>query len=630
MADALAHRGPDDRGVWGDADAGLAFGHRRLAVIDLSPLGHQPMVSASGRTVIAYNGEVYNFQDLRRELEAAGVRFRGTSDTEVILEACERWGVTAAVGRLIGMFAFALWDRPGRTLFLVRDRLGIKPLYWGEAGAALVFGSELKALTRHPDFTPEIDRAALRTFLRYGYVPAPRAIYRRVQKLTPGTILSLRAGEPPKEFRYWSLAEAAAAGRSNLLDTTDREAADQLEALLRDAVGRRMIADVPLGAFLSGGVDSSTVVALMQAESSRPVRSFSIGFHEPGYNEADRAKAVAGHLGTDHTELYVTAADARAVIPRLPDVYDEPFADSSQIPTCLVAAMTREHVTVCLSGDGGDELFAGYNRHRWAASLGGPVGRLPGWARRAAAGSIGLLSPTAWTRALSVVPGGLVPPQAGDKLHKLAAVLAAEPGALHRTLLSHWPDPAALVGGDTAAPGDWSPETDEQDDFVAQMSDPVARLQYLDARTYLPDDILTKVDRATMAVSLEARVPLIDHRIVEFAWQLPRRLTIRNGETKWLLRRVLDRHVPRALTERPKMGFAVPLDAWLRGPLRAWAESLLAGDRLSADGFLEPLPIRNAWAEHLSGRRNLQQPLWCVLMFQAWLDHHRRQSPASV
>lgn len=619
MTDVLEKRGPDSHGYWSDPQAGVALGHRRLAIVDLSPLGHQPMVSASGRSVIAYNGEIYNFAELRADLEARGVAFRGRSDTEVLVEACEAFGVENAVRRCIGMFAFAFWDRRTRTLTLARDRLGIKPLYWGYAGETLVFGSELKALREHPAFAAEIDRDALAAYLRHNYIPAPRSIHRGVRKLQPGCLLVVRAGSEPVEAPFWSMADVVRRGQEERRAIGDAEAIDELETLLRDAVGRRMIADVPLGAFLSGGVDSSTVVALMQEQSSRPVRTFSIGFHEDGYDEARHAAAVADHLKTDHTELYVDPARAREVIPQLPEMFDEPFADSSQIPTYLVSQMTRRHVTVSLSGDGGDELFAGYNRYTLARDLWRRVGWMPRPLRRAAAGMIRAVPPSAWTRLFEAVPAALRPPQAGDKLHKLAGVLGGGPGELYRSLVSQWPDPAALV------PGAREPEGPLSDMSVAaSVPDLVERMQYLDTITYLPDDILTKVDRASMAVSLEARVPLLDHRVVDFAWRLPMHFKIRDGETKWLLRQVLYRRVPRALIERPKMGFGVPIDAWLRGPLRDWAESLLDEGRLRSEGFLDPEPVRRRWSEHLSGRRNWQYAIWTVLMFQAWLERQRR------
>jgi asparagine synthase (glutamine-hydrolysing) len=628
MSATLRHRGPDDEGVWADAASGVALASCRLAILDLSPAGHQPMVSASGRYVIAYNGETYNHPQLRQELEnQVPGGFRGHSDTEVLLAAFEAWGVRPALERLNGMFAFALWDKKERVLHLARDRMGEKPLYYGWVGRALVFASELKALRAHPGFPGEIDRGALALYLRHNCVPAPYTIYRDVRKLPPATAVSISSSSPQvaEPVPYWSLRRAAEAGLAKPFAGDEKQAAEELDVLLRDAVRMRMIADVPLGAFLSGGIDSSTVVALMQAQSDRPVKTFSIGLPEAGYNEAEEAKAVAQHLRTDHTELYVTPEEARAVIPRLPAIYDEPFADQSQIPTFLVSQLARRQVTVALSGDGGDELFGGYNRYTWSGRIWRNIGGFPEKLRKAAAAAITSVSPRGWEAVFRtlrpVLPQSFRPRLPGDKLHKMAGVMGAEDlRALYIGLASHW-DPATVM--DVAEPttlltstADWP----TLPDFAQQM-------MFLDTLTYLPDDILAKVDRASMAVSLEARVPLLDHRVVEFAWRLPVSLKIRDKEGKWLLRRVLERYVPKELISRPKMGFGVPLDAWLRGPLRDWAEALLDPRRLAADGFFRPQPIRRKWAEHLSGRRNWQFHLWDVLMFQAWLDENRR--PAS-
>jgi len=621
MGDSLLHRGPDDGGVWTDAPAGLAFAQRRLAVVDLSPMGHQPMVSRSGRFIINYNGEVYNFAEMRRELEGLGKTFRGHSDTEVILEGCEQWGIAATVKRLIGMFAIALWDRESRTLWLARDRMGIKPVYWGMFGDLVLFGSELKALLVHPGWTPEIDRNALAAFMRHNYVPAPYSIYRGVRKLRQGHILTIAPGEAPREEPFWSLEETVATGKSNLLQNlSDKDATDQLEALLRDAVGRRMIADVPLGAFLSGGVDSSTVVALMQAQSDRPIKTFSIGFHEGAFDEAPHARAVARHLGTDHLDLYVDSRQTLDVIPDLPQWFDEPFADSSQIPTFLVSKLTRNHVTVALSGDGGDELFAGYTRYMLAMKLWRRIGSLPLGLRNAMAGMMRSLPPASWDKIFSLIPAGSRPSHPGDKVWKLASILGETDDGIYKRLVSHWDQPDSVVIGGHEPAG-------LLDDPATQRLAPdfLDRMQYLDMATYLPDDILVKVDRASMAVALEARVPLIDHRVVEFSWRLPQHFKLRDGQSKWLLRQVLYRHVPRELIERPKMGFGVPIDSWLRGPLRDWAESLLSAERLKRDGLFDPVPIRAKWAEHLSGRRNWQYLLWDVLMAQAWLESHTRR-----
>jgi len=627
MAGTLRHRGPDDGGEWAEARAGVALGFRRLAIVDLSPAGHQPMESASERYVIAFNGEVYNFEALRRELAGQGAAppFRGHSDTEVMLAAIEAWGLEAAVKRFVGMFAFALWDRQERVLHLVRDRLGIKPLYYGWAGDTLLFGSELKALRAHPAFRPEIDRDVLTLLLRHNYIPAPYSIYKGVQKLPPGTILTLAGGNGPgaaPPVPYWSVRDAAAAGLADPFSGSEAEAADQLDALLREAVGMRMVADVPLGAFLSGGVDSSTVVALMQAQSSRPVRTFSIGFREAGYDEAPFAREVAGHLGTDHTELYVSPEDAQAVIPTLPTLYDEPFADSSQIPTFLVSELARRHVTVSLSGDGGDELFAGYNRYFVGRSVWNRMRWMPPALRRAAGGTLAAMPPRT-TDALAgrinpLLPRSLRHGGLSSKVAKTAAILGADcPDAMYETLVSHWMDPASLVLGADGEP----PTALTGTDRWTGPADFTQRMMYMDLMSYLPDDILAKVDRASMAVSLEARVPLLDHRVVEFAWRLPLSLSLRGGQGKWLLRQVLYRYVPREMIERPKMGFGIPIDAWLRGPLRPWAEALLDERRLRDEGFFDPAPIRAKWHEHLSGRRNWQYHLWDVLMFQAWHEN---------
>lgn len=626
MAGTLKHRGPDDSGIWVDAQAGIALGHRRLAIVDLSPEGHQPMVSRCGRYVIVFNGEIYNFQSMRRELEGLGHTFRGHSDTEVMLAAISQWGLEKAVQKFNGMFAFALWDRKDRILHLVRDRLGKKPLYYGWMGKTLLFGSELKALRIHPAFRGEIDRDALTLFLRHNYIPAPYSIYKRIHKLPPGTILSLsvdgrqRDEEGISLVPYWLAKEVAEQGVQQPFRDSEQEAVEELDRLLRDAVKLRMEADVPLGAFLSGGIDSSTVVALMQAQSPRPVNTFSIGFHESGYNEAEDAKRVAHRLGAEHTELYVTPEEAMAVIPRLPSLYDEPFSDSSQIPTFLVSQLARRHVTVSLSGDGGDELFGGYNRYFWGRSLWQKVGWLPCGVREVLAKALRMRSPQEWETLFqkysSLLPERMRQRNPGDKLHKLADVLAVVgPEAMYMGLVSHWQEPASLVVEANEPPtiltdpGQW-----------AQLPDFTQRMMYLDLVTYLPDDILTKVDRASMGVSLEARVPLLDYRVVEFAWGLPLSMKMRQGQGKWILRQVLYRYVPRELVERPKMGFGVPIDAWLRGPLRDWAESLLEERRLREDGFLNPEPVRKKWEEHLAGNRNWQYHLWDILMFQAWLE----------
>ena len=638
MADTLILRGPDDGGYWCDGEQRIGFGHRRLAIVDLSPAGHQPMPSGSGRYVIAFNGEIYNHLDLRAELEDMNGRvshamphtWRGHSDTETLLAGFDAWGIEATVKKCIGMFAFAVWDKQDRVLTLGRDRLGEKPLYYGwqgqGEGAAFLFGSELKALKVHPAFAAEVDRGALCLMMRHGYIPAPHSIYQGISKLQPGCLLTLSlAQRTPKVTMYWSGKSVVEQGLAQPFAGTPDQAVDALESLLKDAVRKQMMADVPLGAFLSGGVDSSTIVALLQGvakeQGGSPVKTFTIGFNEAGYNEAEHAKAVALHLGTDHTELYVSSQQAIDVIPKLPGLYCEPFADSSQIPTFLVSQMAREHVTVSLSGDAGDELFGGYNRYLLSEKLWGRLQRAPMAMRRVMAAGLTGVSPAAWNRLLGPVQGLL--PQAlaqtniGDKLHKGAGVLSARTAPdLYHLLVSHWADPAAVVIGGV------EPTTVLTDAALQPGTDHfVHQMMALDMLSYLPDDILCKVDRAAMGVSLETRVPMLDHRVVEFAWSLPLDYKVRGGVGKWPLREVLYRHVPRALIERPKVGFAIPLDAWLRGPLRGWAEGLLDEARLRREGYFYPAPIRQKWAEHVSGQRNWAPHLWSVLMFQAWLEH---------
>lgn len=619
MTDTISHRGPDAHGGWRDETRGIALGHRRLAIVELSPLGAQPMHSASGRWVLSYNGEVYNFRVLADELRSFGHSFRGASDTEVMLAAIEQWGVVDATRRFVGIFAFALWDRRDHQLHLVRDHLGVKPLYYGTAGDTLVFGSELKTLVAYPGFDRTIDRGALSLLLRHNCIPSPYSIYRDAKKLPPGTVLTIDAnGLHGAPVAYWSAREVAERGARNPLSMSDLEATDVLESKLRDAVGLQMLADVSLGAFLSGGVDSSTVVALMQAQSSRPVRTFSIGFPDARYDEADAARAVAAHLGTEHTELYVTPDDALALIPQLPRYFDEPFADSSQLPTMLVSQLARKHVTVSLSGDGGDELFAGYNRHVLAEKLWQRMRRMPRSMRRLAAGAIRAVPPGAWERGIGAT-GVWRSPQVGAagigaKLHKMAGLLdASGPEDMYSRLTSHWGDPASVVLGAVEPPTLISDRS-----AWASLPSFTESMMYLDLVTYLPDDILVKVDRASMAYALEARVPLLDHRVVEFAWQLPLHQKLRNGVGKWVLREVLYRHVPRALIDRPKKGFAIPIDAWLRGPLREWAEELLDPALLAREGVFDPAPIRAKWNAHLSGAADLHYELWDILMFQAW------------
>ncbi|MCP1750203.1 asparagine synthase (glutamine-hydrolyzing) [Bradyrhizobium elkanii] len=612
---SLEHRGPDDHGVWVDAEAGIALVHRRLSIVDLSPAGHQPMHSADGRFVMVYNGEVYSHLPIRAEIEATGHRFRGHSDTEVLLESFARYGIRATADRLIGMFAIAIWDRQQRTLKLIRDRLGIKPIYWAKIGGLFMFGSELKALRQHPGWTPRIEPAAVASFMRHNYIPAPHTIYRDVYKLEPGTILTLEVGREPQTEKFWDARQVALDGLSNPLTGNEASLVEQLETLLVDAVRKRTMADVPLGAFLSGGVDSSTVVALMKAANVGPVKTFSIGFEQKAFNEAPHAAAIARHLGTDHTELIVTSQEALEVVPKLSEIFDEPFADSSQIPTYLVSAMTRKHVTVALSGDGGDELFSGYNRYQLTRRSWRMLSLVPTPVRKAVAAGLTSVSSERWNALFDYLPEHSYPRLPGDKIHKFANVLGLnDADELYRKLISHW-DPAGIAPGVAEARGVlW--DSSVRADFPNLLD----RMQFLDSVTYLPDDILTKVDRASMAVALEARVPLLDHRVVEMAWRLPHSVKIRRGVSKWLLRQVLYRHVPRNLIERPKMGFTVPLDQWLRGPLRQWAENLLSEKRLRETDFFDVALIRRHWTEHLSRERNWQYALWDVLMFEAWRE----------
>ncbi|WP_243038988.1 asparagine synthase (glutamine-hydrolyzing) [Dyella sedimenti] len=628
MTRAISYRGPDDDGHFLEEATGVGLGHRRLAVVDLTPEGHQPMTSASGRYVMVFNGEVYNHNRLRPELSSAGFNFRGHSDTEVMLAAIEHWGLEGALMRFIGMFAFALWDRETRTLTLARDRLGVKPLYFGWIGSVFAFASELKALRAVPGFNDAVSREALALQLRHNYIPAPHSIYRSIRKLMPGSTLSLdvtvfrkapdNAALDQYLKTYWCAREAAEKGARDRLNLGDGEVVAELDTVLRDAVGLRMEADVPLGAFLSGGIDSSLVVALMQAQASQPVKTFSIGFNEEAYDEARHAKAIATHLGTDHHELYVTANDALDVVSLLPTMFDEPFSDSSQIPTYLVSMMARRHVTVSLSGDGGDELFAGYTRYAQCESLWRSVAGIPSPARRGAAA---LLRETAgfWA-GLMRIGAPLLPASRREKHHKdtvqrLATLLSMPSSdALYRRLVSHWERPADLVLGCGGEPP--TALTDPQ--RFAALETRIERMMYTDMVSYLPDDVLVKVDRASMAVSLEAREPLLDHRLFEYSWRLPLSQKMRDGKGKWILRQVLYKYVPAALIERPKQGFGVPIGDWLRGPLRDWAEALLDEKKLREEGYLNPMPIRRMWSDHVSERVNEQYRLWDVLMFQAW------------
>ncbi len=616
MIAPLLHRGPDDYGVWVDGECGVGLGHRRLSILDLSPQGHQPMASASGRYVIAYNGEIYNFAQIRDELDAVGraPQWRGHSDTEILLAAFDAWGVEACLRKTVGMFAIALWDREARTLTLARDRLGEKPLYYGIVRGQFVFGSELKAIQAAADGELQVDRDVLADFMRFSYIPSPKSIYAGIAKLAPGHVLTvLSTTEIGTPYPYWSLDSVEQEQlRARLAGLGDNELIDLVHDQLRDSIGLQMVSDVPLGAFLSGGVDSSAVVALMQSQSAKRVRTYTIGFHEGMFDEAPYARAVARHLGTEHTELYVTAKDAAEVIPQLPTIYDEPFADSSQIPTTLVSRLTRQHVTVSLSGDGGDELFAGYPRYQITAALWHRVNGQPPAIRRAAAAMLQILSAQSWDRLLVSLPASQRQRINGRRVHRLAQLLSSQSiGEMYVRLMSQWqPEDSVVLGADGRRLSGTS---------WPQLDDPVGAMRRWDVGQYLPDDLLVKVDRAAMSASLESRAPLLDHRLVELAFALPQRMLVRDGVGKWALRRVLDRYVPRELIERPKAGFSIPIGDWLRGPLRDWAESHLDGAKLAAQGFLDTEKVSLMWRQHLSGSYDRSSYLWNVLMFQAWL-----------
>lgn len=620
MANRLHHRGPDDGGVWVDQVGGIAFAHRRLSVLDLSPAGHQPMHSGSGRWTIVFNGEVYNHLELREQLTRSGMdpKWRGHSDTETILSCVEAWGVQETLRRCTGMFALALWDGMEKALWLARDRLGEKPLYFGWQGETFLFGSELRALRAHPAFNAGVDRGALTLLTRQNYIPAPYSIYKGIGKLPQGTWLRLGQGEREVSVTpYWSLAEVAERGAACPFGGSDAEAIEQLEAHLTRAIRGQMIADVPLGALLSGGVDSTAVAAVMQSNSTKPIRTFTIGFEEKHYDEAAHARSVASHLGTDHTELRFGGRDALGLVPELASIFDEPFADSSQLPTHLVLKLARRNVTVALSGDGGDELLGGYNRYVHGPKTWRRIGWMPPFLRRAVGACLMAVPSEIMNHTLGDVAKVFGVAQPGDKAHKLGSRLALVRSAddLNVSLISEWQrDPAIVVGG-------YFPENiiDDRSRWP-RLRTPVERIMALDSLTYLPDDILVKVDRASMAVSLETRAPFLDHHLVEFSWSLPVHMKIRRGQGKWLLRRLVDRHVPAELMNRPKMGFGVPLDYWLRGPLRDWAESLISEVRLKSEGYFDPGPIRAAWVRHQRREASFGHRLWSVLMFQSWLE----------
>lgn len=628
MNQAIQHRGPDASNVWHDNQSNLFLGHCRLAIQDVSNAGSQPMTSDSERYVIVFNGEIYNHLDLRKELSTQGLNpnWRGHSDTETLLACFSSWGINKTLQKLVGMFAISLWDRKQQLLTLARDRLGEKPLYWGWQGENFYFSSELKALKANTFFKTEIDRNSITLLLRHNCIPAPYSIYKGIYKLKPGhyvqiPLSNLEQAQKARPVSYWSFNNIVEAGLETPFVGSSGQAVDTLEKALLTSVSDQMLSDVPLGAFLSGGIDSSTVVSLMQAQSSNPIRTFTIGFDDEGYNEAKHAKAVAKHLGTEHTELYIQASDALNVIPKLPDIYSEPFSDSSQIPTFLVSKLASQHVKVALSGDGGDELFGGYNRYLMAQNIWKKSRNIPKPARRLISNLITTVSPAQWDNIFNIIsptlPHQLRIRTAGDKAHKLASVLGSENSyEYYRTLTSHWQRPDHIVIGAYEPPTLAStyeawPNTDSFEH--AMMA--------IDAQTYMTDDILVKVDRAAMSNSLETRVPFLDHRIVELAWKMPLKYKIRNGEGKWLLKQVLFRHLPQKLIERPKMGFGIPIHDWLRGSLKDWAEDLLDENTLRAQGYFHPEPIRKMWTEHLSGKYNHQHHLWDILMFQAWLQN---------
>lgn len=630
MRGSIVHRGPDDAGLWTDVDAGIWLGHQRLAIVDLTRAGHQPMKSPSGRYIVVFNGEIYNHFKLRQMLRISEMNqiWRGRSDTETLLAGFDEWGIQNTIEKTIGMFAFAVWDRKNSSLTLGRDRMGEKPLYYGWQGqgnaAVFLFGSELKALKAHPNFDGKISRNSLMLQMRYKYIPAPYSIYEGIYKLLPGTLLTVSLQQrEPKVFTYWSALETAISGMENRFPGDRKQAIDEMEVLLKDAICNQMSAEVPLGAFLSGGVDSSTIVALMQAQSLHPIKTFTIGFNNQGYDEAAYARAVSQYIGTEHTELYVDANQARSVIPLLNSLYDEPFSDPSQIPTYLVSKLAQQHVKISLSGDAGDELFCGYNRYLFIARLIRTLEIAPTSLQKFAVSRFTSVSAEKWNiignTLARLLPQFFKLSRLGDKLHKIAGSLRHQRSdALYLGLVSDWNDPASIVIG-----GEELSILSTSELIALENLKDVERMMAMDMLTYLPNDILTKIDRASMGVSLETRVPFLDHRVVEFAWKLPKRLKLHRGQSKWILRQVLYRHVPRNLVERPKMGFGVPIDTWLRGPLRKWAEELLDENRLKREGFFHPKPIRQKWSEHINGERNWQYQLWNVLMFQSWLEANR-------
>ncbi len=612
---SLQHRGPDSAGIWQEQSSGVILGHRRLAILDLSPRGHQPMVSSNKRFCLVYNGEIYNFRILRKQLEEEGYSFRSESDTELILAAIEKWGVAQAVSLFVGMFAFALWDQQEKVISLVRDRLGIKPLYYGEVGKNFFFSSELQAFYSHPEFRAEVDPNSLALYFQYSYVPTPLSIYQKIKKLPPASILqfSTQKNTVLDISSYWSLEEIVKNGLTYPIEDTGKDLEKKVERVITQSIQDRLLSDVPVGAFLSGGIDSSLVVALMQKLSSCPVQTFTLGFDSAQYDEAQYARSIAEHLGTDHHELYLSAHDIFPLIERLPEIYDEPFADSSQIPTLLISQLARQNVTVALSGDGGDEVFAGYNRHIWGQKIYQNLERVPRVFRKAFAYFLTQIPPSLWdTFLFSNHQSGR---KAGEKIHKLARILpASSPMEMYQALVSRFPFTKELG----YLPADESI-------FIEKLS-PTLQMMYQDSLTYLPDDILTKVDRASMSCSLEVRVPFLDHRVVELAWGIPLSFKVRKKQGKWILRQILQQYVPSALFERPKMGFALPLGFWLRTGLRDWAESLINSSLLQSHPLLEKKVVDQFWQEHLSGKKNWQDELWNILLYLSWEEKRRAQN----
>ena len=627
---AISHRGPDSSGTWNDKNSGIVLGHQRLSIIDLSEAGNQPMQSNSGRFVLTYNGEIYNHLEIRNELEKNNFnsKWRGNSDTETLLEAIAFWGIEATLKKTVGMFAFGVWDKKNRYLTLVKDRMGEKPLYFGWQGEGVnkvfLFASELKALKVHPGFVGEINRDSIALQLRHNCIPAPYSIYKNIYKLLPGHYLQLNENDfkkslLPSQKPYWSATKCAIDGNNNQLKTSALNIQKDLETHLKFTVKQQMISDVPLGAFLSGGIDSSTIVALMQSQSNHPIKTFTIGFNQSDYSEAQHAKKIAKHLGADHTELYISPKTAMDVIPKLPKMYCEPFSDSSQIPTFLVSQLAKHKVKVVLSGDGGDELFCGYNRYVISKKFWKIFRLMPLSFRKFIAHQIQSISPKNLTKISKFLPGSNQYYFFGDKMHKGANVLKAKSiYDVYYMLCSHWQNPDEVVIN-SKEPGTLLTE------FKPMLAglDSQQQMMALDMITYLPNDILVKVDRAAMASSIETRVPFLNHKLIEYVWKIPQSLKLRNNDGKWILKQILNQYIPKNLTERPKIGFSIPLANWLRGPLKDWAENLLNEKKLQQEGFFNPKLIRDKWEEHLSSKRNWEHDLWDVLMFQAWIDENK-------